>query len=109
MGEGWLPAVVTRRAVDPADKKAEKVTAHLAGVPPAPPRRGVAVGIAGVSSPVSPAFRFKTAEVASFGKPLRHLTRVGGGCGNIRNLQFEVSMLWEGGLEHDAQRLGCSV
>lgn len=65
VGERWLPALVTPRTVDPAEKKSERVTTRLGGVPFAPFLRTVSVGVAGVSP------RLET----TFGQP----TRSGGG------------------------------
>ena len=77
VGEGWLPAVVTRRIVDSADKNAENsLWTRFGGLPPAPFLRTPSeVSIeAGVSHPASP---------LELEQLLGRLTRMVGGCRNV--------------------------
>ena len=89
VGDRWLPVVVTRRTVDPADKKVEKSTSRLDDALPtqsSEPRRTVtvAIGIAGVSPLTIPqSCLVGAAGVMSLGRLFRHRTRVGGGCGKV--------------------------
>jgi hypothetical protein len=83
--------------VDPADKKAEKFTT---GAPFAPLPWMVVVGIAGVSARASPQFRFKLAEVASFGKLFGHRIRVSGGRGLKVRYRVGASIYREGSIRH---------
>lgn len=85
VGDGWLPVVVTRRTVDPADKKVEKFTARLGDAPStsSPEPRTVAIGIAGVSPPKILFHLVRAAGVVSLGRLFGHRARVGGGCGNV--------------------------